>query len=203
MMYACTSWYWLGPPRIGSLYHCTWFVRAYLQDRAMADISILPLWGILEVYFWISQFSWSLPLTLLLNFHPKILHLIQLCIWYHTLWVVFTFSICGGGKIPKTHSIHCCVAGWKCWILDVTDFLLRMICFNHPYSSCLLASKWSRHCQRLPLFFETRRLRCLPSIDRRVCNCFPSFVEELRVRFPVNATVDNIVVDRPWTTSGP
>ena len=41
MMYAYTSWCWLGPPRIGSLYHCTWFVRAYLQDRAMADISTL------------------------------------------------------------------------------------------------------------------------------------------------------------------
>ena len=97
MMYACTSWYWLGPPCIGSLYHCTWFVRAYLQDRAMADISTLPLGGFMKSllkFTILLKSSSDAPFEL----PPKILHLIQLFIWYHTPWVVFIFRCVEVGK---------------------------------------------------------------------------------------------------------
>jgi len=117
MMYACTSWCWLGPPRIGSLYHCTWFVRAYLQDRAMADISTLPLGGFMKSllkFTILLKSSSDAPFEL----PPKILHLIQLCIWYYTLGSFHLFDVWGN---TKPHTIHCCVE-WKCWILDVTDF---------------------------------------------------------------------------------
>ena len=137
MMHACTSWCWLGPLPIGSLYHCTWFARAYLQDRAVAHILTLPLVGFMEstseIHNSFEIFLWRSFWTSIQNSSP-----------YPTLRMIshplgsFHFSMCGGGKTIKTTlstvdeisgyrnlivrmQISVCVAGWKCWIVDVTD----------------------------------------------------------------------------------
>ena len=137
MMHACTSWCWLGPLPIGSLYHCTWFARAYLQDRAVAHISTLPLVGFMEytseIHNSFEIFLWRSFWTSIQNSSPyPTLHMIS-----HPLGS-FHFSMCGGGKTIKTTlskvdeisgyrnlivrmQISVCVAGWKCWIVDVTD----------------------------------------------------------------------------------
>ena len=118
MMYACTSWCWLGPLPIGSLYHCTWFARAYLQDRAVAHISTLPLVGFMEstseIHNSFEIFLWRSFWTSIQNSSPyPTLHMIS-----HPLGSFHLFDVWGN---TKPHTIHCCVE-WKCWILDVTDF---------------------------------------------------------------------------------